>query len=302
MATNEDAANATAPPQSDPKEANEVPLRHTTTASPLFALKAMGSAARRLFGNWRALTVLLVLYAALLASLYFFIAVREARLWQVMATFLLAALAVALFFIIQAIGVRYVEPGATTKVLLRWSVRDFWKLLVIIIPLLLLAWLVAYLFGKFQVSVPAAVSEAGRAGVEAGAARSPARSAAEAFSWKEVVLTTLRSLILYLVLPLIAIHLWIAVARQALTETFRNIKHVLARALSPGSVLVYAIGFVLFGMIPYLLITTNFFWGSTAWREISLLGGRLLLASLFILIGWLVTLGALSIANGNGEG
>ena len=294
MATNEDAATG-AQPESVPTQANEVHSDHTTTASPLFALKAMGRAARRLFGNWRALFVLLFLYAALLASLYFFIAVREASLWQVLATFLLAALALALFFIIQTIGVRYVEPEATTRELLRWSVRDFWKLLVIIVPLLLLAWLVAYLFGKFQVNVPAAISEAGRAGAEAGAAR--ARSAAEAFSWKEVVLTTLRSLILYLVLPLIAIHLWIAVARQGLSEVLRNIKRVLFSALNPGAVLVYAIGFVFFVVIPYLLITVNFYWGSTAWREISLLGGRLLVASLFIFFGWLVTLGALSIVN-----
>ena len=302
MATNEDAAAANgAQPEGVETETKAVDSDHATASSPFFVLKAKARAARKLFGNWRALLLLLVLYAALNASVYFFIAVREASLLQVFLTFLLAALALALFFIIQAIGIRYVEPGLTTRDLLRSSVRDFWKLLVITLPLLLLAWLVAYLFGKFQVDVPAAITEAGRAGVEAGAARSSARSAVEAFSWKQVILITLRSLLLYLVLPLIAIHLWIDVARSGLGASIRNIKDVLARALSPGAVLVYALGFVLFVVIPYLLITVNFFWGSTAWREISMLGGRLLLASLFILFGWLITLGALSIVNSTGE-
>ena len=113
----------------------------------------------------------------------------------------------------------------------------------------------------------------GRAGTgTAASTRPPARSAAELFSWKEVILTTLRSLILYLILPLVAIHLWIAVARQGLGDAFRNIKRVLSRALSPGAVLVYAIGFVFFVVIPYLLITVNFL-GHTAWREISLPAG-----------------------------
>ena len=131
----------------------------------------MGIALRRLFGNWRALLSLLLLYAVMLASLYFFISVREASVWQVLATFLLAALVPLIFFVIQRIGVRYVESDVRTKDLLRWSVRDFWKLLVATVPLLLLAWLLFYLFGKFQVSVPAVATGAG-----ANAAARPARS------------------------------------------------------------------------------------------------------------------------------
>ena len=293
MATNEDAA--THQPESVKTEASAPPASDEAS-SPLLGLKAMGRAARRLFGNWRALFVLLILYAAFVASVYFFIAVREASIWQVLATFLLAALAPVLFFIIQAIGTRYVESGVKTKELLRWSVRSFWKLLVVTLPVLLLAWLIAYLFGKFEPDAAATViSEAGRAGAETAAARpASARGAAEAFSWKEVIITTLRALILYLVLPLVAIQLWIAASRQGLGDVFRNIKRVLARALAPGSVLVYAIGLLFFGVIPYFLITTNFTRGGV-WTEISLLVGRLALAALFMLLGWLVTLGALSI-------
>jgi hypothetical protein len=271
-------------------------------SSPLLFLKEMGQAARGLFGNWRALLVLLVLYGAMLASTYFFISIREASFWQVLVTFLLAALAPVLFFIIQVIGIRYVEDGVKTKELLRSALGNFWKLLVISLPLLLILWLVVYLFGKFQVSVPAAVTEAGRAGAEAaGAARPPARGPLEVFSWKEVMLTTLRALILYLVLPLIAIRLWISVTWNGLGQTLRNLPATLARALAPGAVLVYAIGLLFFGVIPYFLITTHFSRGG-AWTELSLLGFRLLLATLFMLFGWVITLGALSRARIKNEG
>lgn len=263
------------------------------SSSPLLFLASMGRAAGRLFRNWRALLVLLLFYGVMLAALYLFIAVREASLWQVFVTFLLAALVPVLFFIIQVIGIRYVETGAGTKELLRWGVRDFWKLLVVTVPLLLVVWLIAYIFSKFQVDGAAAVVEAGRAAAT-GAARTPARSGgAELFSWKEVILTTLRFLLLGLVMPLLAIQLWIEAAYRGPGGALRGIKRVLARALTPGAVLVYAIGLLFFGVIPYFLITINYSRGGV-WTEISLLAARLLLASLFMLFGWLVTVGALS--------
>jgi hypothetical protein len=297
MATNEDAATPAVEPERAPeKKTDSYASDEATAASPLQGLRATASAARRLFGNWRALFILLLLYAALIASLYFFIAVREASIWQVLATFLLAIIAPVLFFIIQTIGVRYVETDVRARDLLRWSVRDFWKLFVVTVPLLLLAWLIAYLFSKFQVAnTVAAVTEAARAGAAAAAtARPAARAAAEAFSWKEVILTTLRFLILGLVLPLLTIQLWIAAARRGLGSAFRTIKHVAAAALAPGAVLVYAIGLLLFGLVPYFLITTNYSRGG-AWTEIGLLAGRLVLASLFMFCGWIITLGALSL-------
>jgi hypothetical protein len=297
MATNEDAA--TPQPESVKTETNAA-AASDQSSSPLFAFRAVGRAIRRLFGNWRALFLLLLLYAAFVASLYFFISIREASIWQVLVTFLLAVLTPALFFIIQAMGTRYVESGVRTKELLRWSVRSFWKLLVVTLPVLLLAWLIAYLFGKFQPDV-SAVSEAGRAAAAAAGRPVTALSTTETFSWKEVIITTLRALILYLILPLVAIHLWIAASRHSLGEVFRNLKGVLARALAPGAALAYTIGLLIFGVIPYFIITTKFVRGG-AWSEISLLVTRLVLAALFMLIGWLITLGALSIIYSKNEG
>ena len=294
MATNEEAtprATESAGTRTDAPVSDQ-------DSSALFTLKAMGRATHRLFANWRALILFILLYAALVASLYFFVSIREASVWQVLLTFLLAILAPVLFFIIQAMGTRYVESGVRLKELLGWSLKNFWKLLVVTLPLLLLAWLIVYLFRKFQVDATAAVSEAGRTvGTEGGgAATHPAapRAAGDVFSWKEVILSTLRFLVLWLILPLLAIHLWMAAARDGLGGAFRNIPCVLARALAPGSVLVYVLGLLLFGVLPYFLITMNFSRGG-AWTEISLLGVRLALAALFILFGWIITLGALSI-------
>src|SRR4051812_42004201 len=110
MATNEDAATPAVEPERAPEKKTEsLASDEAPPSSPLQGLRATGRATRRLFGNWRALFILLLLYAALIASLYFFIAVREASIWQVLATFLLAIIAPVLFFIIQTIGIRYVE-------------------------------------------------------------------------------------------------------------------------------------------------------------------------------------------------
>jgi hypothetical protein len=290
MATEEPAAR----PETETVETpGRLDAPDNASSSPLLFLKSMGRAVGRLFGNWRALLIVLVLYGAMIASLYFFIAVREASLWQVFATFLLAALVTVLFFIIQVIGVRYVDAGVRTRGLLRSGVRDFWKLLVVTVPLLLLVWLIVYIFSKFQVGVVSAVTEAGRA-AGAGAARTPASGGdAGLFSWKEVIVTTLRFLLLALVMPLLAIQFWIETARVGLIQAFKNTGRVLGRALAPGAVLVYAIGLLFFGVIPYFLITMSYSRGG-AWTEISLLGARLLLASLFMLFGWLITIGALS--------
>ena len=48
------------------------------------------TAARKVFTNWRAMLLLAIVYASLLAALYFFVAVREASIGQVILTFGLA--------------------------------------------------------------------------------------------------------------------------------------------------------------------------------------------------------------------
>jgi len=59
------------------------------------------TAARKVFTNWRAMLLLAIVYASLLAALYFFVAVREASIGQVILTFALAIAAPLLFFVLQ---------------------------------------------------------------------------------------------------------------------------------------------------------------------------------------------------------
>jgi hypothetical protein len=111
--------------------------------------------------------------------------------------------------------------------------------------------------------------------------------------WQAVAITTLEYLIFFLILPLAAIHLWIATAREGLKRAIKQSARIVARGLSPQAVVTYAIGFVFFAIIPYFLVVTRTPAGS-AWLDAGLLVVRLLLAVAFSLIGWVATVGALA--------
>src|SRR6266853_302078 len=63
---------------------------------------SMVTAVRKVFANWPALLLVAIVYIALLVTLYFFVAVREASIAQVTLTFALALVAPILFFVLQA--------------------------------------------------------------------------------------------------------------------------------------------------------------------------------------------------------
>ena len=252
--------------------------------------KSLTSASRELFRCWGALLILLVLYLAMLGAIFEFIATREATAGQLFLSVLFALAAPVLFPIIQTMAARYNQGSQRASGLLGGSVRDFWKLLVISLPLILIAVLAVYLFGKIATTAPVAtVRDAARA------IPAPARAATpkpQPVHWQSVAITTIEYLLFCLVLPLAAIHLWIGAARDGLQQTFKRSPRILARAFAPQSVVIYAIGFVFFAVAPYFLIVTKTS-VSSAWLDAGLLVARLLLAVLFSLIGWVVTVGAL---------
>lgn len=252
---------------------------------------SLTSAARELFRRWGALLILLALYLAMLGALYEFFVTREATVGQLVLSLLFALAAPILFLIIQTMAARYNQGSPRAWALLGGALRDFWKLLVIIAPLILIAVLAGYLFGKIETTAPAstAVREAVRGAAAAPRAVTPKP---QPVSWQSVAVTTIEYLLFCLVLPLAAIHLWIGTARDGLKQTFKRSHRILARAFAPQSVLIYAIGFVFFAVVPYFLIVTKTP-VSSAWLDAGLLVARLLLAVLFSLIGWVVTVGAL---------
>jgi len=63
-------------------------------------------------------------------------------------------------------------------------------------------------------------------------------------------------------------------------------------------VFVYACGFLIFAVAPYFLITKTIS-SERAWLEFSFLMLRLSASALLVLLGWVTTVGALSILSHN---
>lgn len=250
----------------------------------------LASSARDLLRNWRVLIILFLLYLGMLGSVYLFFVTREATIAQLLLSLLLALAAPALFLIIQTMAARSSTGGERPWALLGSSLRDFWKLLVIALPLILIAVLAAYLFAKFEPGAPATtIREAVRT---LPAAPRPAAPKPQPVHWQSVIITTLEYLLFCLVLPLAAIHLWTQTARRGLAQALKDSPRTLARAFAPQAVITYAIGFVFFAVVPYFLIVTKTP-STSAWLDAGLLGARLALAAALSLAGWVVTVCAL---------
>ena len=112
-------------------------------------------------------------------------------------------------------------------------------------------------------------------------------------SWRTALFSTLRYLSFGLVLPLAAIHLWLATVRDGLGAAIRRFLTLLARAFSPQSVLIYFVGFLIFAVVPYFLLfrTTQ---TKHAWLELSFFILRLVVVYALTLFGWTITVRALA--------
>ncbi len=115
-----------------------------------------------------------------------------------------------------------------------------------------------------------------------------------AFAAYSVNMTILRYLLVAVVAPLLAIQLWIVTSNTGLRSLVKSLGQVLSRTFAPHSVFVYACGFLIFAVAPYLLLRKSI---STerAWLEISLVTVRLAASAMLMLVGWVTTVGAISI-------
>jgi len=236
-----------------------------------------------------ALVVFALLYALLLVSAYFFIATREATIWQVVVTYALFILLPAEFFIFQASIIGHALDG---RFHWRRIAINAFKCFVVTIPVVLLAWGIYYLLNKWQLRYPPPV-------VALNAQAGPPKS--QPVHWPTLLFGTLRFVIFGVALPLAAIHLWIEVAACNLRESIRSGgKAILGRlggrfsdAFGSESVLIYALGLIFFALVPYVLlfvpVTVK---GNKTDFTIFIL--RLVFSFLFTLIGWVVTLSNLA--------
>jgi len=221
---------------------------------------AIKTAGRKIFTNWGASLISFLIYGALLGVVYLFFTTGEATALQVLLTILILPLAaIFLFFVLQAMGLSYVRIEDGLGTLLKRALSNSWKLLLMTIPLLLLASPILY-FG-WNINTRAVVY--------------------------------LLYLLLYLALPLVAIHLWLLTLHYGMWEAFIGIGGAIRDGLQPRSLLIYVFLVLVFGMAAYFLFFTKTPM-SSEWTELWLFGGRLAAALLSIFIGWLLTLGSMA--------
>ena len=259
------------------------------------------TAARNVFRNWQSMLLIAAVYASLLALLYLFVSIKEATLAQVIMTFAFAVAAPLLFFILQAMiagGSARQTPGESTGgteqltagLLLKRSLISFWKLILISVPLIVAAILIAYLLSRAQNYFGQGINEPVASRAMAATANTPP---ARPINWRVALFSTLRYLSFGLVLPLAAIHLWLATVNEGLGGTVRKFVTLLSRAFAPQSVLIYIVGFLIFAVAPYFLLfkTTQ---SGHAWLELSFLVARLAVVFALTLLGWTITVRALA--------
>jgi hypothetical protein len=255
------------------------------------SFQSIAIAARQLLRNWHVMIVLAGIYASLIAALYLFVTIREASAGQVTLSLVLAITAPFLFFVLQTAGASQTR-GLSAVRLLRDALRNSWKVIAISVPLIALTVLVTYLLGKLQSYMGTGHELSDVAAQYRLTASSDGRPA---LRWSQVIVSAVRYLSFGLVLPLVAIHLWVASVGSNFLATIRATKDLIVRAFAPTSVLIYTVGFVVFGVIPYLLLFKSTP-ASRAWMEITFLVARLLLVFFLTLFGWVVTMSALAIS------
>jgi hypothetical protein len=253
-------------------------------------IKRLLETTRTLLTSPRALAIFAVLYAVLLVTLYGFISIREATVWQVAVTMFFLVLIPAEFFALQA---AILQHSRAEKFQWAQLIRDAIKLAVVTIPIILLGFAIVYLLNKWKGHFPAPA--VATVPITSG----PPKPAP--LHLPTVLFATLRFLLLGLVLPLTTIHLWIEVAAHDVRTSLgggakmvlQRIGNALARALAFDSVLIYSLGLIVFVLIPYAILFAPISPKGTK-TDFAVFIGRLLLVYLFTLIGWVLTLSALA--------
>jgi hypothetical protein len=258
---------------------------------------AIGLSSRELLKTPAVIGAISLLYALLLGGIYLFISTGVATLSQVLLTFATALFCPLLLLFIQAAAARYAAGETSVVALATWSLRNFWKVLVISIPLIALAVLTIYLLNRLQSQfvVPPATPARLRL-ISEGVYSAPPPP----LQWHEVLVSSLRLLLLGIAIPLTGAHLWIELARSSFIQTIKGVPRSVARAVSTRSVMIYLIGAVLFGVMPYFFLFTRTP-VKNGWGELIVFGLRGAVAFTFTLCGWLITLRALAGMDGTRE-
>jgi hypothetical protein len=258
------------------------------------SLRTFFEAIKSLLRNSRALAIFAGLYAVLLATLYGFVATREATVWQVVVTLLFLVLIPAEFFILQSAIVTHARDSKFQWVrILSNSV----KLAVVAIPIILLGYGLFILLNKWKAHYP-------QPAPTLSFPIPPGPAKAGSLHWPTLLFATLQGLLFGVALPLATIHLWIEVASHDLRvlvaggakPVVKRIGNVFARAFASESVLTYALGLIVFAAIPYAVLFVRIPLKGTK-ADFAVFIAQLVLAFVFTLVGWIATAGALARTN-----
>jgi len=249
--------------------------------------------ARKLFPGWPALGIMITGYALLLTASYVFVTTREATATQVVVTVLMALVILFLFFVLQW-ACAGVGNSSSLKGLLSSSLKNTWKLFFVSLPVIAFTVLAAYMLLKLQTrfsltSVPNPTN---------GGQFTPLTPSAVTVAPQriEMVLMSLRYLLVGLFAPLALIHLWISVISNGVLATLKHMHKHLGKAFAPRAVITYMAGLLVFAVIPYFVLfktTTTF----SVWGDLVLLGARLTLVFFATLLGWAGTIRFLARGN-----
>lgn len=267
-------------------------------------LSALFSAARGLLRHAGALLALVILYAALIIAAVLFVTTREATVFQVGLTALLALVVPLLFFLLASACAAYAVGESRPFGVVRRALRNFLKVLLVSIPLIALVigtvWAMNKLENRAKLDPQAEANLQSQTHDEdtPDEAADTAPRPKPPVRWAYVFYFALRLFLLGIVLPLIAIHLWIVAVRDGLRAALLQIHRTLARAVSARSVFTYAVGMIVFALLPYFLIIKRTP-TSAGWLELSLLTVRLFAAFALTLFGFVVTATALARADAN---
>jgi hypothetical protein len=236
--------------------------------------------ARNVARRGRVLILFVVTYVALLATAGIFITTREATIKDVLITLTLLIVTPALFFLLQAMCITLSETE-NARDLIKRSVSIVRKVAIISLPFIVIGIALFVILGRIENHF----SPTFRGQTIASLSR-------EGEPWVTVLFSTLRLVLFGIVIPLACIHAWLAVVRQPVRNVLSSIKTVVTTAFGLPSIKTYVVGFVLFGLIPYVLIAVRTP-SDRAWLEISMLSLRLVLALGLMLVGWVITVVAL---------
>jgi hypothetical protein len=252
---------------------------------------SISQATIQLLKHWRVMVTMGIMYALLLTGIYVFVNTKEATTNQVLISAALTFAVPLLFFTLQTASACY-TTGQRLERLIVGSITNSWKLIVVSVPAIALTILMVYLLNRVQTHVgPGALIST----VDPNSVPSLAQTQRPTLQWSTIVLSTLRYLCLGFVAPLVLVRLWIHAGREGLKTTFRRFFPHLKGSFAASSILIYMAGFSVFAVLPYFLLfkSTTI---TTAWLEIGVFALRLTLVFFLTLLGWVVTVGALSLS------